>query len=174
MKSNTLASSAIALGLFAVAGSQVYSTLADQQSTPGVDVRPVASVEQVANQRGLDEPFIVWYGSQTLSSFNGSSGKTNNFVLLRAWSDGVVEARSYDTTRVFAWFAGGCDFVSAPDCVSPWIVVSHPNEGRAAMSDANADGQVDLQDLNLLLANFGPAPRNDIPPSPCPFGLIPG
>ncbi len=170
MKSNTLASSAIALGLFAVAGSQVFSSISDRQPAPVADVQPVASVERVAMQES-GEPFIVWYDSKELAGGGGTGN--GNFVILRAWSDGVIEARSYDAVRVFSRNQG-CLSTSRPDCVSPWIVVSDPNEGRAAISDANADENVNLQDLNLLLANFGPAPRNDIPESPCPFGLIPG
>ena len=169
MKSNTLASSAIALGLFAVAGSQVFNSISDRQPTLVADVQPVASVEHVAIHEPGD-PFIVWYDSMPI----GIQGGTKAVVLLRAWSDGIVEARRINAELGFFASSIGCIGSTSLDCVSPWVVVSDPNEGRAAISDANADESVDLADLNFLLANFGPAPRNDIPESPCPFGLIPG
>lgn len=169
MKSNTLASSAIALGLFAVAGSQVFSSISDRQPAPVADVQPVAAVERVANIAGPGEPFIVWY-----DSIPGLvNGQVFSIFLLRAWSDGTIEARTYDADQYLSP-VNGCSDDQPPVCVSPWFIISAPNEGRAAISDANADESVDLADLNLLLANFGPAPRNDIPESPCPFGLIPG
>ena len=168
MKSNALGSSAIALGLFAVAGSQVFSSISNRQPAQAADVQPAAAVERVS-MKGPGEPFIVWYDTRTI----GDSQRDWNVVLLRAWSDGVIEARSYDIDGIFG-STGGCVFTAGPACVSPWVVISDPNEGRAAISDANGDSSVGLVDLNLLLANWGPSPRNDIPESPCSFGLIPG
>jgi hypothetical protein len=168
MKSNTLASSAIALGLFAVAGSQVFTSISERQPTPVAAVQPVAAVERVAMQEP-GEPFILWYDTMP----GMINGQVFSVYLFRAWSDGTIEARNYDAEQYFSP-SNGCSDDQPPVCSSPWFVISSPNEGRAAISDANADESVDLADLNLLLANFGPAPRNDIRESPCSFGLIPG
>ncbi len=103
---------------------------------------------------GPAEPTIVWYG---VASDNG-----NNFNLVRAWSDGMVEVKFVD--------AGGCDVVYP--CTG-WLVVSSPNEGINAAADINFDERVDGDDLAQVLAYWGDAPRNDYPPSDCPLGLIP-
>ena len=52
------------------------------------------------------------------------------------------------------------------------IVVSSPNEGLNAAADINFDEVVDGGDLGQLLASWGNAPRNPMPPSDCPLGLI--
>ena len=48
-----------------------------------------------------------------------------------------------------------------------------PNEGLNAQADINFDSQVNAEDLGIMLAAWGDAPRNDYPPSDCPLGLIP-
>ena len=61
-----------------------------------------------------------------------------------------------------------------PPSVCPsWFVISSPNEGLNARADINFDEIVDSADIGLVLASWGDAPRNDLPPSDCPLGLIP-
>jgi hypothetical protein len=57
-------------------------------------------------------------------------------------------------------------------CQEPWIVVSDPSEGYAYRSDINADQLVNGADLATMLADWGDAPRYDLPPSDCPLNLI--
>ena len=99
---------------------------------------------------------IVWYG--TLSR-GDSTGRT---VVLRASSDGTVEGLPLDLN-------GSCSFNSCGN----WTVISSPNEGLNAQADINFDSQVNAEDLGIMLAAWGDAPRNDYPPSDCPLGLIP-
>ena len=108
------------------------------------------------------EPTIVWYGTT-----NGSSGQTGNgvTVLFRAWSDGTIEGKKI---AVCANADCGCGFY----CNGNWGVVSSPNEGLNAAADITFDEVVDGQDLATLLASWGEAPRNPMPPSDCPLGLM--
>ena len=47
-----------------------------------------------------------------------------------------------------------------------------PNEGLNAAADINHDEIVNAADIGLLVAAWGDAPRNPMPPSDCPLGLI--
>ena len=108
------------------------------------------------------EPTIVWYGTvkNVLSDFNNQ----HKWELVRAWSDGVVESRSFTTDQ------NGCD--SNPCNPAGWRVISDPNEGLAARSDLNDDENVNINDLLTMLDDWGPAPANVIPPSDCPLAMI--
>ena len=103
------------------------------------------------------EPTIVWYGTASSS------------ILLRAWSDGTVEHRRFDVVQTSS---SGCQALEYDDCYKGWIVISSPTEGMNAAADINFDEMVDGQDLAVLLASWGPAPRNPMPPSDCPLGLM--
>jgi hypothetical protein len=52
------------------------------------------------------------------------------------------------------------------------VVISDPAQGYTYRSDINFDAKVDGADLGQLLADWGDAPRQDIPPSDCPLALI--
>jgi len=109
-------------------------------------------------------PTIVWYGM--LPSLPTNSMDAQKFGMIRAWSDGRVEARrftAYSNLCVRDW-----DKTSCPD----WEVISDPNSGYKAASDINFDSKVDGSDLGQLLADWGDAPRQDIPPSDCPLNLV--
>ena len=54
-----------------------------------------------------------------------------------------------------------------------WIVIASPNEGLNAAADINHDEIVNAADIGLLVAAWGDAPRNPMPPSDCPLRLIP-
>jgi len=128
---------------------------------------PVAAIAAAATAQANPEPTIVWYG--TLSGFPGDPlyGAHAGFVI-RAWSNGLVEAKKLSYFDQFVSF--GCSPVnySCPD----WIVVSSPSDGYAYRSDITADQVVDGADLATMLADWGDAPRYDIPPSDCPLNLI--
>ena len=53
-----------------------------------------------------------------------------------------------------------------------WVTLSSPSEGLNAAADINFDEQVDGADLAFLLSRWGDAPRNPMPPSDCPLGLL--
>ncbi len=60
-------------------------------------------------------------------------------------------------------------------CASVPGLVDHiadQNEVYSAASDIKYDAKVDGADLGQLLADWGNAPRQDIPPSDCPLALI--
>lgn len=116
-------------------------------------------------------PTIVWYGAVHNNRFaytsNGCNGGTCEraspyTVLLRAWSNGTVEAQKICT---------------GDDCgggfgAGAWQVVSAANLGLNAWADLDLNEKVDSGDLGMVLLNFGEAPRQDIPPSDCPLNLI--
>ena len=89
-------------------------------------------------------------------------------VLVRAWSGRTVEATNFDWG---SYYPSECDGVTA--CHPSWTVISSPNEGLNARADINFDSRVNAEDLGIMLAAWGDAPRNDYPPSDCPLGLIP-
>jgi hypothetical protein len=110
------------------------------------------------------EPTIVWYGV---------SGDT----LFRAWSSGRVEATSGFTTTNYNYSCGDQSRYtwSCFDNCGPgtrWVTVADPAQGLTYRSDINFDSKVDGADLGTLLADWGDAPRQDIPPSDCPLNLI--
>ena len=114
----------------------------------------VAAVVAAATAQVPPEPTIVWYGTMSWQ---------NNGKLLRAWSDGTVELKTYDTN-----FTCG----QQPPCIGEWAVLSSPTQGLTYRSDINFDSKVDGADLGTLLADWGDAPRYDLPPSTCPLNLI--
>ena len=120
-------------------------------------VTAAAAVSTAA--KGQTTPTIVWYGT---SGF--SSNAWNYGVLFRSWSDGRVEMKR---------IAGPGDPCSQSlTCNTAWIVISDPAQGLTYRSDINFDEKVDGADLGQLLADWGNAPRQDIPPSDCPLALI--
>jgi len=56
--------------------------------------------------------------------------------------------------------------------VRPRVLSSDPNAGCKAAADTDCDSKVDGADLGQVLAMWGDAPRQDIPPSICPLNLI--
>jgi hypothetical protein len=131
-----------------------------------------ANATPAAFNAGPIEPTIVWYDSH---EFRGSPGKSDNayLMLVRAWSDGTVEARYRLIDTEDNSTCQGVRELSGCDNTRGWFVVSSPNEGLNARADINFDERVDAADLGLLVAAWGDAPRNDYPPSDCPLGLIP-
>lgn len=116
----------------------------------------------IAAATGQVEPTVVWYGVDS------------NTGIYRAWSDGRVE------TKFSRWYwdsSASCykyTDESSPlgNCPRGWLPVSDPAQGFTYRSDINFDSKVDGADLGTLLADWGDAPRHDIPPSDCPLNLI--
>jgi hypothetical protein len=124
----------------------------------------VASVVAAATAQVPPEPTIVWYGE---SGFG--SNWINLGVVMRAWSDGRIEAKRV-SVGVGVGSSNWCaDFAM---CTSAWYVINDANQGYSAASDINFDQKVDGADLGQVLAMWGDAPRQDIPPSTCPLNLI--
>jgi len=109
-------------------------------------------------------PTIVWYGIAHSPLNASGAGITYGYtVIARAWSDGKVEMKKV------------CSGNSCSDQITDlagWYVVSDPAQGLTYRSDINFDAKVDGADLGALLADWGDAPRQDIPPSDCPLALI--
>ena len=139
-------------------------TPAQASSTPAVAAVTAAAIAQT-------EPTIVWYGAVHNNRFAYTSNGCNSgtcerstpyTVLLRAWSNGTVEAKKICTGDDCGggFGAGG------------WQVVSAANLGLNAWADLDFSEEVDAGDLAMVLLNYGDAPRQDIPPSDCPLNLI--
>ena len=125
----------------------------------------VAAVVAAATAQVPPEPTIVWYGATS----GGNNGTTGSVNIVRAWSNGRVEMMN----RVLVEVSGGC-YVASNNCsvAAGWVTVADPNSGYNAAADINFDSKVDGSDLAQVLAMWGNAPRQDIPPSTCPLNLI--
>jgi hypothetical protein len=141
----------------------------DSQAHAGVQASAMAVVASSATAQVT--PTIVWYGTGSTSYRDNNSDHWLATNISRAWSDGRVESRwirkkiqAYPTNDVF------CS--DLPGCSTGWVVASDPNQGFNAASDVNFDAKVDGADLGQLLADWGDAPRQDIPPSDCPLNLV--
>jgi hypothetical protein len=136
------------------------SSLAPSANASAVTAAATAVSTSATAQAG---PTILWYGV-TSYGFNSYNDDKHITTVARAWSDGRIEVR-----RV-RHHLNLCQ--DGAICVTPWVVVSDPAEGLTFRSDINFDEKVDGADLGQLLADWGDAPRQDIPPSDCPLALI--
>jgi hypothetical protein len=134
------------------------------QASASAPAAMTGAVAATAIAQAGSEPTVVWYG--TLSGHpDGPYGRRFGYVL-RAWSDGRVEAKP-----VRQGDDGHCDPRLSGTC-NTWFVLSSSSEGYAYRSDINADQLVNGADLATMLADWGDAPRYDLPPSDCPLNLI--
>jgi hypothetical protein len=153
-------------GLALLAGAIVTHTLvtnlASTANASAVTSAASAVSTAVAGQTG---PTIVWYGAAA----GANVGATGTVNIVRAWSNGRVEM----INRGLAYVDGQC-FPTTQGCPlgEGWTVVSDPAQGLTFRSDINFDAKVDGADLGQLLADWGDAPRQDIPPSDCPLNLV--
>ena len=143
----------VGIGLITIGLSNFQST------TQAHAAAPVAA----AINQGPEEPTIVWYDTKPWGAIN--SNQTTRLLLVRAWSDGTIEARSVNWDFYYNPCAG-------LDSCEGWVVISSPNDGLAALSDLNDDAVVDVNDLLKVVDDWGPAPPNVIPPSDCPLAMI--
>jgi hypothetical protein len=134
----------------------------DSQAHAGVQASAMTAVASSATAQAT--PTIVWYGIAHNNRVYGSSTEYSReySILVRAWSDGRIEAAKLCTQRTCSDSIGNAN----------WQVVSDPAQGLTYRSDINFDAKVDGADLGQLLADWGDAPRQDIPPSDCPLALI--
>jgi hypothetical protein len=146
----------LALLAGAILAYPFVSSLAPRANASAVTGAASAFSAAATGQTG---PTVVWYGWSLGDPYSGQ--------LMRAWSDGRVE-----NMRVSGGGGSFCGPNAQPPCVSPWFVVSSPNQGYNAASDINFDSKVDGSDLGQLLAAWGNAPRQDIPLSDCPLNLV--
>jgi hypothetical protein len=150
------------LGL-GIAAWPVLDRLAPSANASAVTAAASAVSTAATAQTG---PTIVWYGMVQTPHFYAAGGYhiASTYTLLgRAWSDGRLEVKKVCTSK---------------ECNEPiyspyeWVVVSDPAQGLTYRSDINFDAKVDGADLGQLLADWGDAPRQAIPPSDCPLALI--
>jgi hypothetical protein len=137
------------------------SSLAPSANASAVTAAATAVSTAATAQTG---PTIVWYGTNTAAG--------DATVLTRAWSDGKVEIKMYRPYYTSGYPSSNpCSAFVTQFCTG-WVVVSDPAQGLTYRSDINFDEKVDGADLGQLLADWGDAPRQDIPPSVCPLALI--
>jgi hypothetical protein len=162
-----------------IAAWPVLDRLMPQANAVGVgSVAPAVAAAALAQDPPA--PTIVWYQAVATSPTTTLPYVTLSskaFWLVRAWSDGKVEARWVEAGGD-GWNIGRTQLSAcaappaAAPCVGPWIVISDPGEGLTFAADLNFDEAVDGVDLGMMLAKWGPAPRNPVPPSDCPLALI--
>jgi hypothetical protein len=142
-------------GIALLAGAIVAYPILDRVM-PKADASTTHAAAVAAAATAQAEPTIVWYGSVWDNSWS-------RVRVLRAWANGRVEARSYQAHQ------SECSLLSS---CGPWQLLSDSSQGYSYRSDINFDSKVDGADLGQLLADWGDAPRQDIPPSDCPLALI--
>jgi hypothetical protein len=148
-----------------IAAWPVLDRLMPQANAVGVgSVAPAVAAAALAQDPPV--PTIVWYDTH----YNLGTG---SLFILRAWSDGRIEFKMGTTVctpngPALTNLCGSC----CPDSHLRWGVISSPAQGLTFDADLNFDEAVDGADLGMLLAKWGPAPRNPVPPSDCPLALI--
>ena len=138
MKNNNLIPSLlIACGLF-----YVGANLNKEQETKVIQAEPVVA-KTVASSTGFGEAVIVWYG--TAEAINTFRQDTSFYHVLRAWSDGTIEAKrvTINSTSVCGSNEYSCD----------WFVISSPQ--MACRTDINGNGEIEFGDLLAVLNQWG-------------------
>ena len=148
-------------GLALLAGAIVTHTLVTNlASTANASAVTAAASAFSTAATAQTGPTIVWYG-------------TGSNSVLRAWSNGRVEGFYFDTIESpSAACTTPNNVVLRNRTCGTWVVLADPANGLTYRSDINFDAKVDGADLGQLLADWGDAPRQDIPPSDCPLALI--
>ena len=135
MNNNIIPACIIGAGLFAVALKPAT------QPAPIPQAEPVAVA--AASVTGPSEPVIVWYGTGHAWGAGGSDGYSGYYHMLRAWSDGTVEAKRMRISRAEC---------SSPQC-DYWFVISSPQ--MACRTDINGNGEIEFGDLLAVLNQWG-------------------
>ena len=162
-------------GLVALSAAILGSTAlirfgpAEGTAHAGIPAAPIAAGAIAAAGTGQVTPTIVWYGVEGIP---GGTGEGPAHCVYRAWSDGKIEMRRVRPTQRYGNYLACQNTPDDQPCSSPWYVISDPAQGLTYRSDINFDEKVDGADLGQLLADWGDAPRQDIPPSDCPLALI--
>jgi len=149
------------VGLCMIGGAMLLQNGQQANAATAVSMpATAAAVTVAASTQAGGEPTVVWYGVSPAFYTNWGGSPA---VLLRAWSDGTVEGKSFQAPIL-------CDGSSWSLC--NWRVISSPTQGSKAAADSNADEKIDGEDLAAVLSNWGDAPRVPFPPSDCPLNLI--
>ena len=137
MNNNIIPACIIGAGLFAVA------LMPAPQPAPIPQAEPVAVA--TASVTGPSEPVIVWYESVSMPRATSCNCdlRSYDFTLVRAWSDGTIEAKRVDSFD--------CSGLSGPDC--QWTVISSPQ--MACRTDINGNGEIEFGDLLAVLNQWG-------------------
>ena len=153
MNNNIIPACIIGAGLFAVA------------LKPAAQLAPIPQAEPVAvataSVTGPSEPVIVWYGSTYMGKpYQSATDLAEGSLLLRAWSDGTVEAKSIVNNFWQNYSACGVQEWSNPnDCsdslvwTSDWFVISSAQ--MACRTDINGNGEIEFGDLLAVLNQWG-------------------
>jgi hypothetical protein len=153
-------------GLALLAGAALaYPFVSSLMPTANASAVTAAAATVSATATAQAGPTIVWYGIQPALRPGGNGGTSTQGAIFRTWSDGRIEYKTYSPA------GDGCAFPNIADCPG-WRLFSDPAQGLTYRSDINFDEKVDGADLGQLLADWGNAPRQDIPPSDCPLALI--
>ena len=152
------------VGLCMIGGALLMQN--GQQAHAAAGSMPAAVAATANAQAG---PTVVWYGAVAEAHRDMSGYASSTPVLIRAWSNGLVEAKRFKMMPEGAYSA--CTDTPG-NCVSNWFTINDPSAGYRAASDINADELVDGADLASVLGNWGDAPRVPFPPSDCPLNLI--
>ena len=134
MNNNIIPACIIGAGLFAVALKPA------PQPAPMPQAEPIAVA--TASVTGPSEPVIVWYGTGTNS--NAFSASSAWYHVLRAWSDGTIEAK-----KIGIFDSGTC----ADTVGCGWQVISSPQ--MACRTDINGNGEIEFGDLLAVLNQWG-------------------
>ena len=169
----------LALLATAIVAYPIVNRISSVDQTAHASV-PVAAIAAAATAQANPEPTIVWYQAfdrtVSFSTAVGAAEKQSGALwVVRAWSDGKIEARYVlvgGTDGNWTTPLSTCYTPTTSVCTGPWVTISNPSEGYAYRSDITADQVVDGADLATMLADWGDAPRYDIPPSDCPLNLI--
>ncbi len=155
MNNNIIPACIIGAGLF-----YVGANLNKEQETKVIQAEPVVA-KTVASSTGVGEPVIVWYGSADMGmAANTSTNMSSGALLLRAWSDGTVEAKAIGNNFNTSYTGDECYlrhyFNACPDqlvLTSDWFVIS--SSQMACRTDINGNGEIEFGDLLAVLNEWG-------------------
>jgi hypothetical protein len=154
LKSNAMAGavSLVGVGLCGIAAAMLL-----QATGTRADASPATSSTVIG---GPHEPTVVWYGVTAFDNpdFTGRRG----FVQYhRLWSDGRLDVRAMELnfSNCGYTFSYVCNWVTVPPASN--------GDGVACRQDVNGDGNVDGDDLGLLLIEWGDAVCQVQPTYPC-------
>jgi len=105
--------------------------------------------QRQAGSFGPEEPTVVWMGM---------SGNDRHMNFARMWSDGTLEYRKVINEGDCTLDPLTCDWAEIPPA---------PGDPVACRQDVNGDGDVDGEDLGLLLIEWGDAVCQVQPTYPC-------
>ena len=138
MNNNMIPACIIGAVLFAVALKPA------PQPAPIPQAKPVAVT--TASVTGPSEPVIVWYDAVTMPVSRSGSGSgvsnTYSFAMVRAWSDGTIEASRVQSLQC-----------SEGPNTCQWYVISSPQ--MACRTDINGNGEIEFGDLLAVLNQWG-------------------